>query len=141
MVIPSGHPWQEREAIPVGALAEESLLLLGRGHCFRDQVLDACPACAHEAGTDRLAQTVEGTSLETVRHMVASGMGITVLPATAAGADRYAQRLVKIRRFAPPEPQRRIALAWRKSFPRPKAIEAVRQAILASELGGIHILV
>ncbi|MFZ5622313.1 MAG: LysR substrate-binding domain-containing protein [Pseudomonadota bacterium] len=140
VVIPSGHPWQEREAIPVGALAEESLLLLGRGHCFRDQVLDACPACAHEAGTDRLAQTVEGTSLETVRHMVASGMGITVLPATAAGADRYAQRLVKIRRFAPPEPQRRIALAWRKSFPRPKAIEAVRQAILASELGGIHIL-
>lgn len=141
VVIPSGHPWQERDAIPVGALAEESLLLLGRGHCFRDQVLDACPACAHEAGTDRLAQTVEGTSLETVRHMVASGMGITVLPATAAGADRYAQRLVKIRRFAPPEPQRRIALAWRKSFPRPKAIEAVRQAILASELGGIHILV
>lgn len=141
VVIPSGHPWQERDAIPVGALAEESLLLLGRGHCFRDQVLDACPACAHEAGADRLAQTVEGTSLETVRHMVASGMGITVLPATAAGADRYAQRLVKIRRFAPPEPQRRIALAWRKSFPRPKAIEAVRQAILASELGGIHILV
>lgn len=140
VVIPSGHPWQEREAIPVGALAEESLLLLGRGHCFRDQVLDACPACAHEAGADRLAQTVEGTSLETVRHMVASGMGITVLPATAAGADRYAQRLVKIRRFTPPEPQRRIALAWRKSFPRPKAIEAVRQAILASELGGIHIL-
>lgn len=140
VVIPSGHPWQEREAIPVGALAEESLLLLGRGHCFRDQVLDACPACAHEAGADRLAQTVEGTSLETVRHMVASGMGITVLPATAAGADRYAQRLVKIRRFAPPEPQRRIALAWRKSFPRPKAIEAVRQAIFASELGGIHIL-
>lgn len=140
VVIPSGHPWQERDAIPVGALAEESLLLLGRGHCFRDQVLDACPACAHEAGADRLAQTVEGTSLETVRHMVASGMGITVLPATAAGADRYAQRLVKIRRFTPPEPQRRIALAWRKSFPRPKAIEAVRQAILASELGGIHIL-
>lgn len=140
VVIPSGHPWQERERIPVAALAEESLLLLGRGHCFRDQVLDACPACAHGTGADQLAQTVEGTSLETVRHMVASGMGITVLPATAAGADRYAQRLVKVRRFAPPEPQRRIALAWRKSFPRPKAIEAVRQAILASGLGGIHAL-
>lgn len=140
VVIPSGHPWQARETIPAGALAEESLLLLGRGHCFRDQVLDACPACAHEAGADRLAQTVEGTSLETVRHMVASGLGITVLPATAAGADRYAQRLVAVRRFTAPEPQRRIALAWRKSFPRPKAIEAVRQAILASQLGGVHIL-
>lgn len=140
VVIPSGHPWQAREAIPAGALAEESLLLLGRGHCFRDQVLDACPACAHQGGADRLAQTVEGTSLETVRHMVASGLGITVLPATAAGADRYAQRLVAVRRFTAPEPQRRIALAWRKSFPRPKAIEEVRQAILASQLGGVHLL-
>jgi LysR family hydrogen peroxide-inducible transcriptional activator len=66
--------------------------------------------------------------------MVASGMGMTILPCTAAGADRYAHRLLTIRRFAKPVPSRRVALAWRVSFPRPKAIEAVRQAILDADL-------
>ena len=66
--------------------------------------------------------------------MVASGMGITVLPCTAAGADRYAQRLLAILRFQEPVPRRRVALAWRKTFPRPKAIEALRNAVLACKL-------
>jgi LysR family hydrogen peroxide-inducible transcriptional activator len=137
-LIPSSHPWNAREFIDVTELAQETLLMLGSGHCFRAQVLDACPACAQRLAQPAQAQTVEGTSLETIRHMVASGMGITVLPITAAGADRYAQRLVSIRRFSPPEPQRRVALAWRTSFPRPRAIEILRQAILDSGLSGIQ---
>lgn len=138
VVLPSSHPWTVRETIPADELSQESLLMLGSGHCFRSQVLDACPGCAQRLDTQSLAQTVEGTSLETLRHMVASGMGVTVLPVTAAGADRYAQRLLATRRFAEPEPQRRVALAWRTSFPRPAAIEALRQAILDSGLSGIR---
>lgn len=138
IVIPSSHPWTARADIPAADLARENLLMLGSGHCFRTQVLDACPGCAQRLNDQSQSQTIEGTSLETLRHMVASGMGITVLPATAAGADRYAQRLLSIRRFSAPEPTRRVALVWRKSFPRPAAIDALRTAILDSGLSGIQ---
>jgi len=138
IVIPSSHPWTARADIPAADLAQENLLMLGSGHCFRTQVLDACPGCVQRLSDQSQRQTIEGTSLETLRHMVASGMGITVLPATAAGADRYAQRLLSIRRFGAPEPTRRVALVWRKSFPRPAAIEALRTAILDSGLSGIQ---
>ncbi len=134
-VLPASHPWREHERIPLQDLGKETLLLLGAGHCFRDQVLSACPDCLHGgAGDNGLAKNLEGGSLETIRHMVASGMGITILPCTAAGADRYSQRLIVIRRFADPVPSRTVALAWRTSFPRPKAIDALRQAILECDL-------
>ena len=81
-----------------------------------------------------MQQNLEGGSLETIRYMVASGMGITVLPCSAAGADRFSQRLVSIRRFEGEAPTRRVALAWRKSFPRPDAVEAIRQSILSCQL-------
>ena len=118
------------QQIAADALAEENLLMLGAGHCFRDQVLAACPGCAQpKALDDGLQPSVEGGSLETIRHMVASGMGITVLPCTAAGTAQYAQRLLAIRRFKPPAPSRTVALAWRASFPRPQAMQALAQAI------------
>lgn len=128
ILIPDAHPWREREAIPAEDLGRETVLMLGAGHCFRDQVLEACPACG-QAGDGGLGRMLEGSSLETIRYMVASGMGVTVLPCTAAGAAQYAQRLVRIKRFAGTPPSRTVALAWRATFPRPKAIEALRQAI------------
>lgn len=131
VVLPADHPWREREAIDPAELASEPLLMLGQGHCFRDQVLDACPACAARLEQGPLGQTVAGTSLETLRHMVASGLGITVLPCSAVGAERYAQRLLVTRRFREPAPGRRVALAWRKSFPRPGAIDALREALMS----------
>lgn len=140
LLLPSSHPWRERDNIEPVELASENLLMLGSGHCFRTQVLEACPDCAQGVDEKGLGQTVEGTSLETIRHMVASGMGVTVLPCTAAGADRYAQRLVTIARFQPPAPHRRIALVWRKSFPRPRAIEAVRQAIHDCALSCVQLI-
>jgi len=139
VLLPASHPWTAREAIAAEALGGETLLLLGAGHCFREQVMSACPGCRAEAtARGGLQQAVEGSSLETIRHMVASGMGITVLPCTAAGAERYSQRLVVIRRFQAPAPSRRVALAWRSSFPRPKAIEALRRAVLACELSCVQ---
>ena len=135
IVMPVAHSWHERDEINADELAEETVLMLGSGHCFRDQVIDICPACGHRSdAAGSISRTLEGSSLETIRHMVATGMGVTVLPCTAAGVDRYAQRLLSIKRFSAPIPYRTVALAWRKSFPRPRAIEALRQAILASEL-------
>lgn len=130
VLLPAAHPLTVRETLRAGDLADEAMLLLGAGHCFRDQVIDACPDCTpNRHGATEADHVVEGGSLETIRHMVASGMGITVLPCTAAGADRYARRLLTIRRFAGKAPHRDVALAWRVSFPRPKVIDVLRDAV------------
>ena len=139
VVLPAAHPWTSRDRIDPASLAEESLLLLGPGHCFRDQVIALCPECRHDLamhGDPRVS--LEGGSLETIRHMVASGMGITVLPGTAAGAHRYSERLTRIRRFADPVPTREVALAWRKSFTRPKAVQCIIDAVKACNLSGVR---
>lgn len=128
VVLPSSHPWNEKASIKPTQLAEETMLLLGPGNCFRDQVLQLCPACHRSA--DIVQRSLEGGSIETIRHMVASGIGITVLPCTAAGADKYSRRLITIRPFTRPAPTRRVALAWRSSFARHQAIDALRAAIL-----------
>ena len=135
------HAWAKRKQIVTDVFSSETVLLLGTGHCFRDQVVAACPTCVGPPATEGgLQKAVEGSSLETIRHMVASGMGVTVLPCTAAsGPGHYASKLTEIRSFSNP-PERRVALAWRVSFPRPQAIEAVRQAIRACELDCVHYL-
>jgi LysR family transcriptional regulator, hydrogen peroxide-inducible genes activator len=130
VLLPAAHPLTARKTISSKQLEHENVLLLGRGHCFRDHVLDACPACIPKPGLEGdLPHTVEGSSLETIRHMVVSGLGVTVLPCTAAGAHTYSQRLLSIRRFSNPVPTRTIALAWRISFPRPKVIDVISTAI------------
>lgn len=135
VLLPTSHPLTEHETLRASDLAKESMLLLGAGHCFREQVIEACPDCMPlRGGIDESNHVVEGGSLETIRHMVASGMGITILPCTAAGADRYAKRLLTIRRFAGKPPCRDVALAWRASFPRPKVIDVLRDAVAACNL-------
>jgi LysR family hydrogen peroxide-inducible transcriptional activator len=135
VMVPAKHAWAKRKTIATADLPSESVLLLGAGHCFRDQVVAACPSCVGPpAAEGGLQKAVEGSSLETIRHMVASGMGVTVLPCTAAtGPGHYASKLTEVRPFSDP-PQRRVVLAWRVSFPRPQAIEALRQAIRACAL-------
>jgi LysR family hydrogen peroxide-inducible transcriptional activator len=132
VALPAGHAWEKRKQIGADELKRESLLLLGEGHCLRDQVLEFCGAAAR-------GRALEGGSLETIRQMVASGVGITVLPSTAAGAGGTAE-LVRVRPFAKPVPQRRVAVAWRKSYPRLQAVEALREAILACELPQVAML-
>lgn len=124
VAVPKGHEWEERKRVTSEELSRESLLLLGEGHCFRDQVLEFC----HTTRT----RAIEGGSLETIRQMVASGVGITVLPSTSINPDAR-DPLIRILPLRP-EPSRRVGLAWRKSFPRPEAIEALRKAILAANL-------
>jgi LysR family transcriptional regulator, hydrogen peroxide-inducible genes activator len=134
VAVPKGHPWETRKKVSSEELMQESLLLLGEGHCFRDQVLEICHTvrARERSGVSR---TVEGGSLETIRQMVAGGVGITVLPATSVnpGAASNAD-LIRVLPFARPAPVRRVGLAWRRSFPRPEAIEALRKAILLCNL-------
>lgn len=139
VVLPGDHAWRAKKAVAAAALCEENLLLLGAGNCFRDQVLQAC-ARARRGKASHLQQALEGSSLETIRQMVASGVGITVLPSTAADAPTAASPLVVTRPFAAPVPSRRIALAWRTSFPRPQAVAALREAVLACRLPGVTLL-
>jgi len=135
-VIPQQHHWQDRQQIHANELARENLLLLGPGHCFRDQVLESCPDCK---ASGNLQESLAGGSLETIRHMVASGTGITVLPSSS---NTYSSNnpLIKMIPFAEPAPSRRVALAWRKGFTRPQAIQVLREAILDCELNGVQML-
>ena len=131
VVVSNEHHWSDRRSIKAGELAEEKVLLLDSGHCFSNQVAEACPDLSRK-GTD----TQHGTSLETIRNMVASGLGITVLPASANSA-RYRSRLLKVIPFTRPVPSRRIALAWRKSFARTQAIDALALAVAQAKIAGI----
>ncbi len=138
---PSSHPWSNREKISSADLKNETMLLLGNGHCFRDQVLEVCPEMARFSTTgDGIARTFEGSSLETIRHMVASGIGITVLPKASVPDMQAQDGLLRYVPFEAPVPTRRVVIAWRKSFTRRPAIEAVRQAVLACDLPGVDLL-
>jgi LysR family hydrogen peroxide-inducible transcriptional activator len=133
VAVPKGHAWDGRKrAVSSEELTKESLLLLGEGHCFRDQVLDICHVVRAKERSP-LARTVEGGSLETIRQMVAGGVGVTVLPSTSITSNTSSD-LIRVLPFARPAPTRRVGLAWRKSYPRPEAIEALRKAILACNL-------
>lgn len=141
VVLPANHPWSRKKAISSAELEQESLLLLGPGHCFRDQILQACPAQNRSnAAPGSIQKVLEGSSLETIRHMVASGAGITVLPCSAVGPATIESSMLAFRPFSEPIPSRRVALAWRKRYPRPDAIAAVRQAVMNADLTCISIL-
>lgn len=134
VALPKGHPLSKKTALQPADLANEAVLLLGAGHCFRDQVLRACPAC--NRSTDSLQKTLEGSSLETIRLMVASGAGITVLPSTSVGGKHH-DKMLTIRPLIKPVPSRRVALAWRKSYTRPETVAVLRQVILDFDSAGI----
>lgn len=131
VVVSTEHAWASRHSINALELAGEKVLLLDKGHCFSNQVAEACPELNRKG-----AEIQQGTSLETIRNMAASGLGITVLPASA-NSRRYRSQLLKTIPFTSPAPSRRVALAWRKSFFRTQAIDALTQAIATSHITGV----
>lgn len=137
VVVPAGHSWIGRPGIQPEELEGQDLLLLGQGNCFRDQVIESCPRLSTPEG---LAHSLEGSSLETIRYMVASGAGVAVMPSTAADPLVERESLVRVLPFTEgPDggvPARRVGLVWRVTFPRPQAIDAVRAAILSCQLPG-----
>jgi LysR family transcriptional regulator, hydrogen peroxide-inducible genes activator len=144
VAVPKDHGWAKRASVASSELKQQTMLLLGTGHCFRDQVLEVCPELSRYSQANAgIQKTFEGSSLETIRHMVASGIGITVLPWMAMPAAVLDGRqrddgLLAYVPFEPPPPVRRVVLAWRKSFTRTAAIDALRNAILASDLPGVR---
>ena len=138
VLVPSEHRWSGQASIDPAALSEENLLLLGPGHCFRDQVILACPECVEPHGSGLRPQT--GSSLETIRHMVASGLGITVVPrSSVANRADVPGNLVAVP-IREPAPHRRIALVWRKSYPRLGAVSALRAAVIDAQMAGVSSL-
>jgi LysR family transcriptional regulator, hydrogen peroxide-inducible genes activator len=144
LLLPAGHRLASKTVILATDLEPGEILLLGEGDRFRDQVLAAFPglrphhvpgaggpgAAGPGAGVKR--NFTHGGTLETLRHMVASRLGLTILPKTAAEAPLYAPDLLVTRPFASPAPKRTLMLAWRISFPRHKAIDVLRRTIQAS---------
>ncbi len=143
VAVPKDHALAKRKSIDAAELKTQTMLLLGSGHCFRDHVLGVCPEMSrfqpNLGNADGIQRTFEGSSLETIRHMVASGLGVTVLPMTSLSVNGK-DPLLRFVPFEAPVPDRRIVIAWRKSFTRPQAIEAVRAAVVACQLPGVTML-
>jgi LysR family hydrogen peroxide-inducible transcriptional activator len=140
--VPSRHALAKRKQLTAEELRTETMLLLGTGHCFRDHVLEVCPEYARfasPAATEGVGirKSFEGSSLETIKYMVASGMGVTVVPQLSVPAPAQAQTHIKYIKFSTPVPTRRVVLAWRRSFPRYEAIAALRNCIYACALPGV----
>ena len=136
VAVPTQHPLAKRKRISADELKLETMLLLGTGHCFRDHVLEVCPEYARFASDAQgIRKSFEGSSLETIKHMVAAGMGVTVVPALSVPAK--AQPHIKYIPFEAPVPTRRVVLAWRRSFTRYEAIAALRNAVYACKLAGV----
>ena len=133
IVVPATHPWASRPEVDGDELDGQNLLLLGQGNCFRDQVLESCPRLN---APDALEHSLEGSSLETIRYMVASGAGVAVMPSTAADPLMTKEPMVRVLPFAGTQPKRTVGLVWRITFPRPQAIDAVRAALLSCQLPG-----
>ena len=135
VLLPADHPLTAKTEIAPGELANENILFLGDGHCFRDQVLAVDPVIQHSFEHRKEAMLGgEGSSIETLRHMVASGLGITILPASAADLSNYQAGMLEVRPFTAPDPTRTIALAYRASFTRREAVMALKQAALLCPL-------
>ena len=150
--LPASHPLARGDHVSSEQLKREHMLLLGTGHCFRDHVLQVCPEFARfSSHTEGIRKSFEGSSLETIKHMVAAGMGVTLVPrmavpaealAPAAPADPDAPGLVCYLPVRDDEggapPTRRVVLAWRRSFTRYEAIAALRNAVYACALPGVQ---
>jgi LysR family hydrogen peroxide-inducible transcriptional activator len=151
--VPSHHPLAKTATVTTEALKQETMLLLGTGHCFRDHVLEVCPEFARfSSNSEGISRSFEGSSLETIRHMVAAGMGVTLVPRLSIPADALPSpqtasdktrrkkdddALVKYLPFDGDPPTRRVVLVWRRSFTRYEAIAALRNAVVACALPGV----
>ena len=140
VAVPHNHPWANQSEIDREDVRSANLLLLGKGHCLRDQVLAICPETnSKNRQTSSLQKTVEGSSLLTIHHMVAQGLGITVLPSSSL-KETSGDDLVKPIPFNKPTPTRRVIIAWRKSFTRQAAIDMIRQAVTSLPMEGCRML-
>jgi LysR family transcriptional regulator, hydrogen peroxide-inducible genes activator len=126
VALPRAHPLAAKSRLRQRDLLRESVLLLEEGHCMRDQALEICGA-----NRTQISDEVKATSLETLRQMVALGVGCTLLPllATLSGAGLLEPNLVELRPFAHPVPTRTIGLLWRQRFAREETVKRLASLI------------
>ena len=154
--VAGSHALAQQTSVTTAQLRDEHVLLLGAGHCFRDHVLEVCPEFARVAPRgEGIHKRFEGSSLETIKHMVAAGMGVTLVPRLAVpevalaaadaktpgrrqgDSDPYLRYLPIQEPDGSPPPTRRVVLVWRRSFTRYEAIAALRNAVVACTLPGV----
>lgn len=147
--VPHNHALAKNESISTEELKAETMLLLGTGHCFRDHVLEVCPEFARfSSNAEGIRKSFEGSSLETIKHMVAAGMGVTLVPRLSvpksallakgkAAKTTTDEGFVRYLPFSGEAPMRRVVLVWRRSFTRYEAIASLRNAVYACELPGV----
>ena len=145
--VPTTHTLADHASVTSEELKKETMLLLGSGHCFRDHVLEVCPEFARfSSNTEGIRKSFEGSSLETIKHMVAAGMGVTLVPRLSIPKEAFSVKpkrkkdedpYIKYLPFEGDPPTRRVVLAWRRSFTRYEAIAALRNAVYACELPGV----
>ena len=132
-ILPNKHQLINDKILNLNKIEDESVLLLGSGHCFRDQVIEAFPNLVHmNYQSDRIQKTYEGSSLETIRYMVSSGAGISVFPYTSL--SERDDGLFTVKKLSEPVPKRTVAMAWRKTFSRSKILELFKQSIKEIEM-------
>ena len=124
LALPAQHRLTKKKEVTVEDLKDETLLLLEDGHCLRDQALEVCASVGVQEKQDFRA-----TSLETLRQMVATGAGVTLLPELAGRSGYGGGRDVVLRPFVEPQPVRYVGAIWRKTTARRPAIDAVCKII------------
>lgn len=128
VALPNDHPLTNKDSLTLDDIEQETLLLLGSGHCFREQVVDALPNLNQlNLQHTQLQRTLEGSSLETIRFMVASGAGITILPCSSL--NTHDADLFTVKKIDSANLSRTVALAWRKSFPRKQVLNTLKKAL------------
>ena len=139
VALPENHMLAKKKTIKADDLIQETILLLRSGNCFRDQVIEACPACKSDSfSKDAIQKTLESSSIETIRQMVAAGSGVTILPCTSINEDMGVNNLLAFRPFTKPVPEREIAIAYRNSYPRQKLIHLLIDVISGCKLDNVE---
>lgn len=122
--LPSGHALLKQKRIARKDLRKAPLWVLSEGHCLRNQALSVCQHPS-SAGHDNILYSTG--SIETLKRMVTSGSGMTLVPELSVTDDER-----NVRRFMQPEPARKVVLVVRKPFVRRKAVDALVAAIRSS---------
>ncbi|MCZ6805071.1 MAG: LysR substrate-binding domain-containing protein [Proteobacteria bacterium] len=135
VALPSNHPLTKKKKLKANDLLNDTMLLLKAGNCFRDQVMKLCPSCINPLDkNNHIQKTLESSSIETIRQMVAAGVGITILPGLSIESQTGLKGMLEYRPFARPVPYREVIIAYRKSFPRMKAVELIKESIANCKL-------
>lgn len=130
VALPSGHSLTKKKKLQADDLLDDTMLLLKAGNCFRDQVIKLCPSCINPLKKNKQIQkTLESSSIETIRQMVAAGVGITILPALSVETQSSLTGMLEYRPFSKPAPYREVIIAYRKSYPRMKAVALIKETI------------